>query len=101
MNTLCREHVEACFETTLGARPALVFCNGGPLPNTVQSEPKVKGPAACICSIENVRPMDHGRLIVTKAGSLKHMKPVDLFKANHQIGDRHANVTTACCLAMK
>ena len=94
MDSLCRNHVEARFESALAVKPAPVACGGG-------SEPEVKGPAACVCSIKNVRPMDHECLIVATAGSLKHMQPVDLFKANHQIGNGHANATIACCLAMK
>ena len=93
--------MEVRFETALAAKPAPVVCGSGPSPKNVHTEPTVKGPAFCISSIENVRPIDHGCLIFTKAGSLKHTERVDLFKANHQIGNGHANGTIACCLARK
>lgn len=82
MDTLCREHVEVRFETALAAKPAPVVCGSGPSPKNVHTEPTVKGPAFCISSIENVRPIDHGCLIFTKAGSLKHIEPVGLFEAS-------------------
>lgn len=63
----------------------------------MNSEAKVRGPAAYFPSIENTygQPVAHWLAVLEQAPGLGHMQQVALLKQQHGLGHGHANALVA------